>query len=139
MSADCRLPSVLIYSDFRSSLDEFWNERYSSGHQTGVLGLVAWLHPRADVGCDKWFPLQVREKLAVPEAEWPRAIAELTSFPHIEEAAVLSTCNRMELYIVALSQRRGTREVPCSPSPSQSPEQVILPSRQLPSVRFPRL
>ena len=51
----------------------------------------------------------------MPEAEWPRAIAELTSFPHIEEAAVLSTCNRMELYIVALSQRRGTREVPCRP------------------------
>ena len=56
-------------------------------------------------------PVDIREKLAVPEAEWPRAIAELTSFPHIEEAAVLSTCNRMELYIVALSQRRGTREV----------------------------
>jgi glutamyl-tRNA reductase len=56
-------------------------------------------------------PVEVRERLAVPEAEWPRAIAELTSFPHIEEAAVLSTCNRMELYIVALSQRRGTREV----------------------------
>lgn len=47
----------------------------------------------------------------MPEAEWPRAIAELTSFPHIEEAAVLSTCNRFELYVVALSQRRGTREV----------------------------
>jgi len=56
-------------------------------------------------------PVEVREKLAVPEAEWPRAIAELTSFPHIEEAAVLSTCNRFELYVVALSQRRGTREV----------------------------
>jgi glutamyl-tRNA reductase len=49
--------------------------------------------------------------LAVPEAEWPRAIAELTSFPHIEEAAVLSTCNRMELYVVALSWHRGVREV----------------------------
>ncbi len=56
-------------------------------------------------------PVEIREKLAVPEAEWPRAIAELTSFPHIEEAGVLSTCNRMELYVVALSQRRGTREV----------------------------
>ena len=28
------------------------------------------------------------------------------SFPHIEEAAVLSTCNRMELYVVALSWHR---------------------------------
>ena len=42
----------------------------------------------------------------VLQAEWPRAIAELTSYPHIEEAAVLSTCNRMELYVVALSRNR---------------------------------
>ena len=42
----------------------------------------------------------------VLQAEWPRAIEELTSFPHIEEAAVLSTCNRMELYVVALSWHR---------------------------------
>eukprot|EP01024_Parvocaulis_polyphysoides_P074929 TRINITY_DN966_c0_g1_i7.p1 TRINITY_DN966_c0_g1~~TRINITY_DN966_c0_g1_i7.p1 ORF type:complete len:379 (+),score=57.53 TRINITY_DN966_c0_g1_i7:176-1312(+) len=56
-------------------------------------------------------PVELREKLAVPEAEWPRAIEELTSFPHIEECAVLSTCNRMELYIVGLSFHRGVREV----------------------------
>jgi len=30
---------------------------------------------------------------------------------HIEEAAVLSTCNRMEVYVVALSQHRGVKEV----------------------------
>lgn len=53
----------------------------------------------------------MREKLAVPEAEWPRAIEELCSYPHIEEAAVLSTCNRMELYVVAVSWHRGVREV----------------------------
>ena len=52
-------------------------------------------------------PVELREKLAVPEAEWPRAIAELCSFPHIEEAAVLSTCNRMEIYVVGLSFHRG--------------------------------
>ena len=40
------------------------------------------------------------------QAEWPRAIEELCSFPHIEEAAVLSTCNRMELYCVGLSWHR---------------------------------
>ena len=43
------------------------------------------------------------------QAEWPRAIEELTSFPHIEEAAVLSTCNRMELYVVALSWHRVSK------------------------------
>jgi glutamyl-tRNA reductase len=56
-------------------------------------------------------PVELREKLAVPEAEWPRAIEELCNFPHIEEAAVLSTCNRMELYVVGLSWHRGVREV----------------------------
>nr|GFC83577.1 glutamyl-tRNA reductase 1, chloroplastic [Tanacetum cinerariifolium] len=53
----------------------------------------------------------MREKLAIPEAEWPRAIKELCALNHIEEAAVLSTCNRMEIYVVALSQHRGVKEV----------------------------
>jgi len=56
-------------------------------------------------------PVEMREKLAIPEAEWPRAIGELCSLNHIEEAAVLSTCNRMEIYVVALSWHRGIREV----------------------------
>ncbi|KAI8013301.1 hypothetical protein LOK49_LG05G03857 [Camellia lanceoleosa] len=51
--------------------------------------------------------VEMREKLAVPEAEWPRAIAELCSLNHIEEVVVLSTCNMMEIYVVALSQHRG--------------------------------
>ena len=56
-------------------------------------------------------PVEMREKLAVPEAQWPRAIGELCSLNHIEEAAVLSTCNRMEIYVVALSWNPGIREV----------------------------
>lgn len=56
-------------------------------------------------------PVEMREKLAVPEALWPRAIDELCNLNHIEEAAVLSTCNRMEIYVVALSWHRGIREV----------------------------
>lgn len=60
-------------------------------------------------------PVELREKLAVPEAEWPRAIQELCSYPHIEEAAVLSTCNRMEIYLVGLSFHRGEqRAVNCA-------------------------
>ncbi|KAK9287423.1 hypothetical protein L1049_015844 [Liquidambar formosana] len=53
----------------------------------------------------------MREKLAIPEAQWPQAIGELCALNHIEEAAVLSTCNRMEIYVVALSQHRGVKEV----------------------------
>lgn len=56
-------------------------------------------------------PVEMREKLAIPEAEWPRAIGELCALNHIEEAAVLSTCNRMEIYVLALSQDRGVKEV----------------------------
>ena len=56
-------------------------------------------------------PVEVREKLAIPEANWPQAIIELCALNHIEEAAVLSTCNRMEIYVVALSQHRGVKEV----------------------------
>ncbi|KAF2323894.1 hypothetical protein GH714_003768 [Hevea brasiliensis] len=56
-------------------------------------------------------PVEMREKLAIPEAEWPRAIEELCGLNHIEEAAVLSTCNRMEIYVVALSKHRGVKEV----------------------------
>lgn len=55
--------------------------------------------------------VEVREKLAIPEANWPQAISELCTLNHIEEAAVLSTCNRMEIYVVALSQHRGVKEV----------------------------
>ncbi|XP_057976419.1 glutamyl-tRNA reductase 1, chloroplastic-like [Malania oleifera] len=56
-------------------------------------------------------PVELREKLAIPEAQWPKAINELCTLNHIEEAAILSTCNRMEIYVVALSQHRGVKEV----------------------------
>lgn len=56
-------------------------------------------------------PVEVREKLSIPEAQWPQAISELCALNHIDEAAVLSTCNRMEIYVVALSQHRGVKEV----------------------------
>lgn len=53
----------------------------------------------------------MREKLSIPEAQWFQAIEDLCNLNHIEEAAVLSTCNRMEIYFVALSWHRGIREV----------------------------
>nr|GMC78495.1 glutamyl-tRNA reductase 1, chloroplastic-like [Ipomoea batatas] len=56
-------------------------------------------------------PVEVREKFAIAESDWPRAINELCSLNHIEEAAVLSTCNRIEIYVLALSQTRGVKEV----------------------------
>ncbi|KAK6804290.1 hypothetical protein RDI58_002074 [Solanum bulbocastanum] len=56
-------------------------------------------------------PVELREKVSIPESEWPQAILELCSLNHIEEAAVLSTCNRIEIYVVALSKNHGIKEV----------------------------
>ena len=56
-------------------------------------------------------PVEMREKLAVAADLFPRCIAELCAYPHVDEAAILSTCNRMEVYVVALSWHRGVREV----------------------------
>lgn len=43
-------------------------------------------------------PVAVREKLAFPDDELPRVLAELIGSPSIAEAVVLSTCNRVEVY-----------------------------------------
>ncbi|HBB30539.1 MAG TPA: glutamyl-tRNA reductase [Cyanobacteria bacterium UBA8803] len=55
--------------------------------------------------------VEVREKLSIPEAQVESAMTELCSYPHIEEVAILSTCNRMEVYIVAKETDHGIREV----------------------------
>jgi glutamyl-tRNA reductase len=39
------------------------------------------------------------------------AIAQLMSYPSIEEAAILSTCNRLELYVVTSEAESGIREI----------------------------
>src|SRR3954453_9304154 len=46
-------------------------------------------------------PLAVRERLALSEDEARALCALLAAEPSIDEAAVLSTCNRTELYLVA--------------------------------------
>ncbi|KAJ4812021.1 Glutamyl-tRNA reductase [Rhynchospora pubera] len=81
---------------FKISADRYMKERIC----IGVIGLS--VHTA---------PVEMREKLAIPEAQWPHAIAELCNLNHIEEAAVLSTCNRMEVYFVALSWHRGIQEI----------------------------
>jgi glutamyl-tRNA reductase len=52
----------------------------------------------------------LREEFAITETEWPKTIEELCNYPNIDEAAVLSTCNRMELYVVTSSWHQGVRE-----------------------------
>lgn len=45
-------------------------------------------------------PVEVRERFAFAEAEIPAAMAELRQCGLAQEAVILSTCNRVELYIV---------------------------------------
>jgi len=56
--------------------------------------------------------VEVREKLAVPEAEWNNASAALlAACPAVQEAATLSTCNRFELHLVSADRNAAIREV----------------------------
>ena len=43
-------------------------------------------------------PVEVRERIAFPEAHLPEALQEVRSLPGFGESVVLSTCNRVELY-----------------------------------------
>ncbi|KAG5185545.1 Glutamyl-tRNA Reductase, chloroplast precursor [Tribonema minus] len=54
--------------------------------------------------------LEVREKLAVPEANWNMESEALCEQDSIVEAAVLSTCNRFETYIAAHDAHAAIRE-----------------------------
>ncbi len=55
--------------------------------------------------------VEVREKLSITEDKWNEAAASLVSFDSIQEASVLSTCNRFEVYIVATDHFAATRDV----------------------------
>src|SRR5712671_4803877 len=42
-------------------------------------------------------PLELRERLAIPESRLPETCRDLTAHPGIEEGMIISTCNRVEL------------------------------------------
>jgi glutamyl-tRNA reductase len=46
-------------------------------------------------------PVEARERLAFTEADLPAALVRLRALPGIDEAAILSTCNRTEILAVA--------------------------------------
>lgn len=48
----------------------------------------------------KTAPVEIREKLAVPESRLGEALTRLCSYPGIKEGILLSTCNRVEVYAV---------------------------------------
>ena len=46
-------------------------------------------------------PLEVRERVAFSGERLPQALASLRSLPDVEQAAVLATCNRTEIYLLS--------------------------------------
>ncbi len=55
--------------------------------------------------------VEVRERLSIPEPDLQEAIAHLLDCSHVEEVAVLSTCNRLEIYFETSDAEQGIREV----------------------------
>ncbi|ROO27710.1 glutamyl-tRNA reductase [Salinisphaera orenii MK-B5] len=53
-------------------------------------------------------PLAVRETAAFPPEQFDDALGDLLRLPHVEEGAILSTCNRTELYAVTDAPGDGT-------------------------------
>jgi glutamyl-tRNA reductase len=58
----------------------------------------------------KTAPVDIREKLSVPDPQMEAAIQNLRDRHHIQEATILSTCNRLEIYIVTPTADRGVQE-----------------------------
>ncbi len=54
-------------------------------------------------------PVEVRERLAIPESRLPEALQQFLQYPGIEEGLILCTCNRVELLA---RTRNGTADVP---------------------------
>lgn len=48
----------------------------------------------------KTAPVEIREKLAIPESRLGEALARLCSYSGVKEGMLLSTCNRVEVYAV---------------------------------------
>jgi glutamyl-tRNA reductase len=51
--------------------------------------------------------VELRERLAVPEARLPEALAKLKLWPGVGESMILSTCNRVEVYAIVKETADG--------------------------------
>lgn len=76
----------------------YWSDDRSLGMKVLLTGLS---HHTA--------PVDVRERLAFPEAELPAALEELRGRAGVQEAMILSTCNRVEIAVTAESEAAAER------------------------------
>lgn len=62
-------------------------------------------------------PVSLRERVAFAGAALPQALGALRALPQVSEAALLSTCNRTELYAVAEARMAASPPVKSAPRP----------------------
>lgn len=55
--------------------------------------------------------VEIRQKLSIPEAKIEESIQHLLAYPHIEEVAIISTCNRLEIYATVTDSEQGVKEI----------------------------
>ncbi len=56
-------------------------------------------------------PVEIREKLSIPEQDMETCLKDLSLDDQILEASILSTCNRLEIYTLAKNQDEGTASI----------------------------
>lgn len=56
-------------------------------------------------------PVSIRERFCIPDSCVGHALEALKRFPHIKESAILSTCNRTEVYAVVDDVRGGMADI----------------------------
>ncbi|RMG60661.1 MAG: glutamyl-tRNA reductase [Deltaproteobacteria bacterium] len=59
----------------------------------------------------KTAPVEVREKFAFPESGMGLALAGVLERDSVKECAIVSTCNRVEIYAVVDDERKGVEEI----------------------------
>jgi len=58
-------------------------------------------------------PIEVREQVAINEQNLSHALKKLITVPQVDEAAIISTCNRTELYCEVNQLKEGKEEILC--------------------------
>ena len=59
----------------------------------------------------KTAPIELLEQLAISEEMLPKALHQLGTYDHVLEGAILSTCNRIEVYAVVSKFHGGAQDV----------------------------
>lgn len=90
-------------SDAHTAAAEAAVVRPSRAARAGEPVVIGLSHHTASV--------DIRERLAIPESDWQAAGGQLVELAAVREAAVMSTCNRFEVYLIADHSFQAIAEV----------------------------